>query len=1193
MEAAAIGSVAELTRIPHMIVMKGVMDHADEDKQDGFKVFAARASAECLIAFLREYLPIDTDPSSGRSDDALGPGGGSADLGMPTQAVSTNIATTAPQSTNLNYDAPSHNAYDAELDEARDRLRNGESALAISLMDRIRARHWDHLTSRQRFRLLVNKGSALSNQGDFAPAARCLVEAEAQQPADPEAQGYGAVGLEMLGRGDEAYVKAGQILRTAPSTIKAAAVRARSAPPTKLLDELLQEMSPAAINAEVSVALALRALAERNFVRASEFAAAATLENPEWSAAWLVRGKVALANEIVKLDDRKPSDKQGLEQALQYFTFAVDRARDQLGHPAIIDALLSRAQVNAMLGVSRDSDIEEAYRLAPDDSNVLENFATLVLERGHTKTATNYLRRAVSHGASSRAKFMLGVTLWKESTDSSRAEATSLFADVARNDDGASRVDAAVYALKGLCAQGLWDQAERLVLDVSSELGLLNEMLLRSSIALARKEIEECRRLALEASSHVTAETSRNSITHLAALLSKIDLQGEALALWQRIFDPNHYSLDAHNLIACAEALGRDDIALDACRQLRANGQAPPALIAQEAALLERYDPVAAVNLLQAHLQTTPRDSLARLRLSTIGLRIGRPELVSASEHDIPDPADIEPEWIPAILAILETASDARLRLRYAYRALRAHFGSHQAHAAYFHTMTPSSRPMPRIEEPTIATVGCAVCIREDGSSDKWFVLEDEPDTMAELQELRTDDRLATKLIGKKVSEKVVIAESDIQHRTAVVTQVVSKYVYRYRDVLDNWQLRFPNEPGVQMFRLETAQETILTSQFEPILRVVDAYQKRVDEVLSAYKVNPMPMHIVAEALGRSDVSMTMALAVDPNSQVRVGDRDVSYVAGVFERLDGGAQLVLDPSALATILLLQKENLLGSLSLSPKIPYSVNDDCNQMVREVTTPSAGSMKRVPGGHAFQEIPEAHRLASVEKLNEQLAAIRRVSSLVGCPELASIAPERRKELVNLFGNAGAEALVVSAVRNHLLWTDDMTMMFAAQHYFDCTSITTELLIRYMSERAKIKSSEYDAACAKLVAARYVPTPVSPAIFVEAARLSLWNPGSSPLAEMLELFADDAFSADGVVAVTCRSMPLLFIELLAPDQPSAAFTIILTSLLDRVTHRRDGFRVVRGIRQGFDLTFGLNVIGLAETTQIVDAWINHRRQ
>lgn len=58
MEAHAIGAVA-WDQQRRFLVMKGVMDHADSFKDDRFKAYAARASAECLIAFLRQHLPAD------------------------------------------------------------------------------------------------------------------------------------------------------------------------------------------------------------------------------------------------------------------------------------------------------------------------------------------------------------------------------------------------------------------------------------------------------------------------------------------------------------------------------------------------------------------------------------------------------------------------------------------------------------------------------------------------------------------------------------------------------------------------------------------------------------------------------------------------------------------------------------------------------------------------------------------------------------------------------------------------------------------------------------------------------------------------------------------------------------------------------------------------------------------------------
>jgi len=51
---AALGDFSDLE---YTIVMKRVMDHADSFKSDNFKTVAARASAECLVAFVRAHLP--------------------------------------------------------------------------------------------------------------------------------------------------------------------------------------------------------------------------------------------------------------------------------------------------------------------------------------------------------------------------------------------------------------------------------------------------------------------------------------------------------------------------------------------------------------------------------------------------------------------------------------------------------------------------------------------------------------------------------------------------------------------------------------------------------------------------------------------------------------------------------------------------------------------------------------------------------------------------------------------------------------------------------------------------------------------------------------------------------------------------------------------------------------------------------
>ena len=70
MEAAAIGMLTHTAGLESSVVMKAVMDHADADKSDNFKPFAARASAECLLAFVKQHVP----PRATRDDPILDPG---------------------------------------------------------------------------------------------------------------------------------------------------------------------------------------------------------------------------------------------------------------------------------------------------------------------------------------------------------------------------------------------------------------------------------------------------------------------------------------------------------------------------------------------------------------------------------------------------------------------------------------------------------------------------------------------------------------------------------------------------------------------------------------------------------------------------------------------------------------------------------------------------------------------------------------------------------------------------------------------------------------------------------------------------------------------------------------------------------------------------------------------------------------
>ena len=74
MEAATIATIAHSRQVPHWLVVKGVMDRADFDKDDRFKAFAARASAEVLFDLLGRLLAPAPDTRRRPALAANGPG---------------------------------------------------------------------------------------------------------------------------------------------------------------------------------------------------------------------------------------------------------------------------------------------------------------------------------------------------------------------------------------------------------------------------------------------------------------------------------------------------------------------------------------------------------------------------------------------------------------------------------------------------------------------------------------------------------------------------------------------------------------------------------------------------------------------------------------------------------------------------------------------------------------------------------------------------------------------------------------------------------------------------------------------------------------------------------------------------------------------------------------------------------------
>ncbi|MFG1884805.1 Ltp family lipoprotein [Micromonospora sp. NPDC049102] len=122
MEAATIATVAHEQRL-HWLVVKGVMDHADTEKDDRYKQFAAHASAQVMFALLERLAPAAMVSADNPSIEPL----------IATGAESSRDPTTAPSAFKSATEFPSAKPLPAELENA---VRSARSYLATSAFSR-------------------------------------------------------------------------------------------------------------------------------------------------------------------------------------------------------------------------------------------------------------------------------------------------------------------------------------------------------------------------------------------------------------------------------------------------------------------------------------------------------------------------------------------------------------------------------------------------------------------------------------------------------------------------------------------------------------------------------------------------------------------------------------------------------------------------------------------------------------------------------------------------------------------------------------------------------------------------------------------------------------------------------------------------------------------------------------------------
>jgi len=139
-----------------------------------------------------------------------------------------------------------------------------------------------------------------------------------------------------------------------------------------------------------------------------------------------------------------------------------------------------------------------------------------------------------------------------------------------------------------------------------------------------------------------------------------------------------------------------------------------------------------------------------------------------------------------------------------------------------------------------------------------------------------------------------------------------------------------------------------------------------------------------------------------------------------FAAMDVANTWILESSAIATMFLLDLEDLLQILPANLLVSQATGAELDDMIREdaLFRGEGGVLTKQNGRVVFIPITPAEKAERHQLLLRRVNKVKTTCKVVGCMEFASLNPQRRDIMIKALGRGEAESIVLASKPGHLL-------------------------------------------------------------------------------------------------------------------------------------------------------------------------------
>lgn len=1155
--------------------VRGICDYCDGAKNDVWQAYAAIIAAAYARALLGELASVDRRLTTQKKPERFyaenaevdPPSTGSApanQTGLTTNVIRIEVSNAAVEA-----------EHQAQLDRILSLIRvKGHPSLALTELDALRARIWSGASEAVRARIVALGGIAKIDLGDITIGANALIEALSHAPNDAKVRANAAYGHSLLGNSSAAIEWSRRALALDPTNTTAIQVAIQF--DERAAEDVFEEYERiVGARADVAVALAHRAGLQSNHEQTVNWLERAAKLDPSSTDIGADLGR-AILNRIAsvpnfqgRVDAREAAE---LERANELLERAWASLADDEVRQAHIGWLLVQTNLHRLLRKDDASTLaDEAVRLSKgsldavrvrvaiaaessDYAKIVELLESLVNrpleETGLLATAYSNLRRW--DDALTLFRAMLNHRdLEVEARQQCERNLTLTLLEAGRLDEARNEVARLVGDAPNSAANVL------LAIEAYEQLGdrELRDGLLDRAVTL------------------ISRGSDRHLLIRLGDALLRADRPGAAADVYGLIVDASVDGRPTRKLIEALYRAGRFDTALAACRKLTESvglnrfcaemasviheelGNLSEARQICEQYVREKGDAPGIVVRLGVILQRSGDLASLRQILGVVDIRAAA--------------ADIQ---LATILSYLFTeAGRSKDALDVLFEMRRQNLGKAPAHLTYLGRFPSLSRDL---SKPSVVAPDVAVKLGGVGAP-AWILISSASDAAIDTGEYPVSHPTSLACLNKKVGDVVTFAKTPDKRWT--VDEIDTREAFAYRQSLELFPARFPEEPGLEQHAIPDNMEEFVETIRQRLLEG----EPRSQAIIKAYGEGRISIGAFAKLAHRSSTEAIGVVAASEHGLIACTNRGPEKQRAL-EVLQGERELVADFTALS---ILNGLGLLESVTKARRliVARSTVDEFRQELLSLKSlPSDSHMTLgIRDGQITRHVVDA---ADVERrrlsLERMIQHIDERCSVVGVAPAVAQAHAEHRQIGPMIGESFWHTLLLSASSPRVLLSDDLWLRRLASSTVKADGVCTANVLLAMVASGALDRATYSEALVKLIASGYRHIATDGHVLHAAARLEGYRPQG-----VFVRVADTLRDADeaSAVGVGVEFMRLLWVTIVLPEQRNMLCTTILNAL---ATGRRRS-NVLTLVRAQVARAFGLLPVGDVEMRALIDAW------